>query len=133
MKDIKNIFVVMLTTIILLFGLGSCSSDANLVRDKEHATLTVVTSTGVTAVAESHNGLNMDKTGEEMATEDPVVVKLHKGESVAMTFECQKCGCSKYIFFDYPHVQYLACNCPENGDKNGNAKEYICIRVEYRE
>lgn len=36
-------------------------------------------------------------------------------------------GHDESLEFTAPEAKMLSCDCPEDGDENNNAKEYVCI------
>ena len=96
-------------------------------KDNTHAIVEVKTSEGYAMVGLSLNGLGKANTGSQMAKNYPLELVLQKDETVSVHFYCDTCGHDESLEFTAPEAKMLSCDCPEDGDENNNAKEYVCI------
>lgn len=124
----KNIVrLLSLSLVIIMTCLTGCGNI--FASDNAHATMTAVSSTGRTGIYESYNGYNLNKSGEQLALIHCFYILLEHEESVTLVFKCEACGNEQEFTIDSACSKVICCDCPEEGDENGNAKEYICIKV----
>ena len=122
----KSVFVAVV--LCFVFALTGCSNP--FINDKSHAILTVATSDGRANIFESYNGLNMTCSGETAALRRKLCIELEEGQNVTCHFECPACSYVRDEVFESTCGVVFSCECPEEGDEENNAKEYIAIVVE---
>lgn len=105
---------MLLLGVMLSICLTGCKSD------KTHAIVEVKTSAG-------HAMVGLSLNGSRMAKSYPLELVLQKDETVSVHFYCDTCGHDESLEFTAPEAKMLSCDCPEDGDENNNAKEYVCI------
>ncbi len=124
----KIAFVLLL--VVLGMSLTGCQNFWH--SDISHAIVTVVSSSGEASVFESYNG-NGSWSGKQFALRDCPTFSLEEGSTFTLTFHCDACGYEQELSIDGPYAEMLSCECPEEGDEEGNEKEYFCVRVNLAE
>lgn len=129
----KKLLLIFISTLCVL-GLTACSPTG----DTEHAAITLSTSSGTVYSAETytkHTDLifRTTESGEAIAARKPFVVSIKPDETVDVCLYCSACGYKEHFKFDSYGSEVIYCDCPEDGDENGNTKEYACILVKSAE
>ena len=122
----KKFCMMMIVAILMCFILTGC-----LRQDRSHASVAVKLSSGGAGVFESYNGAGMTMSGQQLAVYHAVKCTLKDGETAEVTFKCNACGNNQKYEIDAPWAEVLSCDCPEKIDENGNAKEYVAIKIRY--
>ena len=58
---------------------------------------------------------------------------MKTGETAHIVFKCDACGNEQEFNIDQPWSDIISCDCPEKINKDGNAKEYAAIEIEYNQ
>jgi hypothetical protein len=131
-KNAMLVIIMLILLVCILTFRGRKAPTMPTPRDTANATLTVRYSpSGKTDLYYAHNGSGV-KTGEELCVASPVKITLQVGDTADMTYKCNACGLSMEFSVDSKGgPYYLCCNCPEDGDTDGDAwREYIAVEVE---
>ena len=130
-KNMKNIIMTVLTTMILGLMLTGCDAFR---QDGKNATVSVTTSSGQSYVYQSVNGSSSTLSGKELALKDyKLKLNLKTGETAHIVFKCEACGNEQEFDIDNAWADVISCDCPEKLDKDGNAREYAAIEVTYNQ
>lgn len=123
MRKIMAIIVAM-----ALVAMSGCGITKLLKEDKVPATAEITTSKGEAYVINSVNGANKTVSGATYAvTYAPVLLCLADGEEATIHFACPACGYEVEDTITAPFAKLYWCECPEEIDDSGNAREYISV------
>ena len=126
----KKIIMVVVTMMALVATLTGCSNP--LKKDDKHATVSITTSDGRAYVFQTVNGSNATISGKELALKNcKVSLNLETGENAHIVFKCDDCGNEQKFDINQSWSDVIHCDCPEELDEKGNAKEYAAIVVTY--
>ena len=124
MKKIMAIILAM----ALVVSMSGCGITKMFKEDKVPATAEITTTGGGAYVINSVNGTNKTVSGASYAVNyAPVSLCLADGEEATIHFVCPACGYEVEDTFTAPFSKLYACQCPEEIDNSGNAREYISI------
>lgn len=123
----KNILVGLITFLVIT-GLLVCKITI-FPTDDSHASLSVINSTGEVALIGSYNDLNRTWSAERMARLHSSNFKIKDGETITLHFECLACGNEQDYTVTDNWAKLIHCDCPDEGDDDGNAKEYVAVKV----
>ena len=123
----KRIFF---TTLLFFIACG-CTTRKE---DVEHA-LIIVDGANESNVYSSVNADNDEKiSGKEYALENFISISINENEKLHILFICDTCDHKEeYDVVGTPTELLIQCDCPEEGDNDGNIKEYIDIIVSIKE
>ena len=131
-KIMKKIIIIVVTMMVMIVTLTGCSNPFR--KDDAHATVSVTKSDGQAYVFQSVNGVGATVSGKELALRmDKAKLNLETGETVHIVFKCEACGNKQEFDIDSAWADVICCDCPEEIDENGNAKEYVAIEVKYNQ
>ena len=128
MKKISIILVIVATMVLALTGCGD-----SFRHDENHAKVIMTTASGYSDVTRSFNGAGKTISGQELALRNKGNFSLKRGDKLHLTFECEACGDIQEFDIENAWAKIISCKCPEKIDKNGNAKEYYAISVNFEE
>lgn len=114
----KLIVIFCSITMILLTGCG---------KDTVPAIAEITTSSGTAIVFTSLNGAGYTYSGAQRAEANELRLELADGESATVHFYCSKCEHDETETIEAPFAKMFSCECPEEMDDSGNAREYIAI------
>ena len=124
MKNIIKIIAVITIFSLCLTGCGF------FVQDDIPAIVEITTTSGESYINKSFNGLNMTRSGSELALHGVATIYLQDEEEVAtIRFYCTACGHDEVVEVNAPFSKMFECDCPVDGDKNYNSREYYALRV----
>jgi len=127
----KKISIMLVTGVIMAITLTGCGE--SLKQDENHAKVSWVTESGQAANTRSFNGAGMTMSGQDIALRNKAKFVLKEGDKLHLTFECEACGDVQEFDIDEPWAKTISCECPEEIDENGNAKEYYSATVSFEE
>lgn len=129
-KTMRRVIMAVLATMLMGMMLTGCSNPFRT--DDAHATVSVTTSDGQAHVFQSVNGTNATVSGKELALrERKTNFNLKTGETAHIVFKCDACGNEQEFDINQPWSDVISCDCPEEIDEDGNAREYSAIEVTY--
>ena len=129
-KIMKRILKTIVTMMIMVVMLTGCSNPFR--KDEKNATVSITTSDGQAHVYKSVNGSDATVSGKEYALrKEKIKVNMKTGETAHIVFKCDACGNEQEFNIDQPWSDIISCDCPEKINKDGNAKEYAAIEIEY--
>lgn len=126
----KKICIMMVTVILMCVALTGCNG---LKQDDTHAAVSLTTSTGQSFAIRSFNGAGMTRSGQRIALCNTSELTLLNGETATLTFKCDACGNEQTYEITEAFAKILHCDCPEEIDENGNAREYIVICISFKD
>lgn len=131
-KTMRRIMMAVLATMLIGMMLTGCSNPFRT--DDAHATVSVTTSDGQAHVFQSVNGSNATVSGKELALREcKTNFNLKTGETAHIVFKCDACGNEQEFDINQPWSDVISCDCPEEIDEDGNAREYSAIEVTYNQ
>ena len=131
-KIMKKVILLVVTTMIMGITLTGCSNSTR--KDEQHATVTLTTSDGQAYVYQSVNSSNSVLSGKTYALQyAKKEINMKTGETIHITFKCDACKNVQEIDVDNAWADVIHCDCPEEMDEHGNAKEYIAFEINYME
>ena len=131
-KSMKKIIMAVITTMLIGMVFTGCGIKSKV--DENNATVSVTTSSGLAFVGRSVNGSNATVSGKEYALRrDKLEVNLKTGETAHIEFKCDACKNKQEFDIDKAWSDVISCDCPEEIDENGNAKEYVAIEVTHNQ
>lgn len=131
-KIMKRMLKTIVTMMIMVVALTGCSNPFR--KDDKHATVSVTTSDGQAHVFQSVNGSNATVSGKELALRTGKInFNIKKGETAHIVFKCDACGNEQEFDINQPWSDVISCDCPEEVDEDGNAREYSAIEVTYNQ
>lgn len=125
----KKLSIMVVTVVLMCVALTGCSNP--LKTDDTHATVTLTTSSGKAYVWRSINGAGMTTSGKDLSLYHKSELILNDGETATVTFKCDACGNEQEYEVSEAWAETLYCDCPEEIDQNGNAKEYTTISISF--
>lgn len=126
----KKICIMMVTVILMCVALTGCNS---FKQDDTHAIVSLTTSTGQSFIGQSFNGAGMTWSGQKAALHYKSELTLLNGETATLTFKCDACGNEQTYEVTEAFSEMLHCDCPEEIDENGNAREYFAICISFKD
>lgn len=126
----KKICIMIVTVVLMCIALTGCN---NFKQDDTHATVSLTTSTGQAFVGQSFNGAGMTWSGQKAALHYKSDLTLLKGETATLIFKCDACGNEQKYEIDEAFSETLHCDCPEEIDEHGNAREYFAICISFKD
>ena len=129
-NTMKKICIMMVTVILMCVALTGCNS---FKQDDTHATVSLTTSTGQSFIGQSFNGAGMTWSGQKAALHYKSELTLLNGETATLTFKCDACGNEQTYEVTEAFSEMLHCDCPEEIDENGNAREYFAICISFKD
>ena len=132
-KTMRKIIMTVLTTMLIGMMLTGCRNPFRI--DDKNATVLMTASDGQAYVFQSVNGSNATVSGRELALKKKhkANLNLKTGETAHITFKCDECGNEQEFDIDQPWADVISCDCPEEINKEGNAREYAAIEVTYNQ
>ena len=128
----RKLIMVVVTIMVMAVALTGCSNPFR--KDDQHATVSITTSDGRAYVFQTVNGSNATISGKELALKDyKLKVNLKTDETAHVVFKCDACGNKQEIDIDQPWSDVIHCDCPEEIDEKGNAREYAAIELTYNQ
>lgn len=128
--DINMKKITMLVTVgIMAIALTGCGNSFK--QDKNHAKVSIITSSGYTANTRSFNGAGMTMSGQDIALRNKSEITLKDGDELHLSFECEACGDIQEYDIKENWAKTISCKCPEKIDENGNIKEYYAVSVNF--
>lgn len=125
----KKLIIMVVTVVLMCTALTGCSNPFKT--DDTHATVTLTTSSGEAHIWRSVNGAGMTTSGKDIALYHKSEFILNEGETATVTFKCDACGNEQEYEVSEAWAETLSCDCPEEIDQNGNAKEYTAISISF--
>ena len=129
-NTMKKICTMMVTVILICVTLTGCNSFR---QDDTHATVSLTTSTGQSFIGQSFNGAGMTWSGQKAALHYKSELTLLNGETATLTFKCDACGNEQTYDVTEAFSETLHCDCPEEIDEKGNAREYFAICISFKD
>ena len=127
-EDIMKKLGIMMIAVVMLVALTGC----NLFKEDDvHANVGITTSSGQAYVCSTWNGAGKGWSGQRIALSKKVELTLKKGETANVTFKCDACGNEQTYEITEAWSEVLKCDCPEQMDDKGNAREYVAICISY--
>ena len=126
----KKTCIMLVTVILICVALTGCNS---LKKDDTHAIVSLTTSTGQAYVGQSFNGAGLNLSGQKIALRYKTELTMLKGETATLIFKCDACGNEQEYEITEAFSKTLHCDCPEEIDKDGNAREYFAICVSFKD
>lgn len=118
----KKRFMVGFFMLLSTFALSGCKED------NKNAIVEITTSTGEALVDRACNGIGTGGiSGAEIAMNNPCKLTLQDGDTAKVHFYCDACGYDEELLLTAPVAKMLSCDCPEDGDEDGNGKEYVVV------
>ena len=119
----KQKIILLITLIFIVCGCTTRKEDVN------HAII-IVEGADEKSIYSSVNADN-DKhlSGEEYALENSVSIFMNDYKKLHILFICDACDHKEEYEVSGQTELFIQCDCPEEGDSNGNIKEYINIIV----
>lgn len=109
-------------TILLALSLVGCGKSDNMPAIAE-----VTTSDGNAIIYSSLNGDGHNYSGVRSALANKIYLELADGENATVHFYCDKCEHDETETIEAPFSKMFSCDCPEEIDESGNAREYIAV------
>lgn len=132
MRKIKKMMITVVTMMAIAMSLTGCGNPFRT--DDKHATVSVTTSDGQAYVFQSVNGSNCTVSGKEKALREcKFNLNLKTGETAHIVLKCEACGNEREFNVAEPWSDVIFCDCPEEIDEDGNAREYAAIEVSYNQ
>lgn len=126
----KRIGIMLVTVVIMAITLTGCGNPFKT--DENHAKVSCYTTSGLAGNTRSFNGAGKTRSGQDLALENKTDFILEKGDKLHLTFECEACGDVQEFDIDNAWAKIISCQCPEEIDENGNAKEYYAASVTFK-
>lgn len=130
-KKMKKNIILVVTMMMVMLTLTGCSNPFR--KDDAHATVAVTISDGQAYVGQSFNGVDATVSGKELALTYKAKFNLETGETAHIVFKCDACGNEQEFDIDKEWADVISCDCPEEINKDGNAREYTAIEVKYNQ
>ena len=73
----------------------------------------------------------MNHSGKDMALLNKTEIVLKEGDTATVTFKCEACGNEQEYIVSEAQAEVLSCDCLEEIDQEGNAKEYTAISISF--
>lgn len=127
----KKTVMMLISVVFATMLLAGCTNPFK--QDNNYAKVSLTTSNGFAANLRSYNGSGKDISGSEFAFKCQSRAKLKKGDVLYLSFKCDACGDKQEFEIHEPWAQTLSCQCPEEMDKEGNAREYFSLSVTVEE
>lgn len=117
-RRILKVVLIVIVMAIICIALAGC--------DKTHAVLEVTTSDGGSGNFTTYNDSDGAGiySGQHLARDNMIEVKLLKGQTATMHFYCETCGHDEEVTLEVPFSKMFACDC---GSSNNAKKEYRSI------
>ena len=123
MKKIAIIVITAITDIMMLTG---CSFKG----DNNHAIVEITTTNGRAIVARSYNNSwGNVRPPQDEAIRNALSINLEEGEQANVRFYCQACGHDEEYTTKEAEARAFQCDCPYEGDEEGNLKEYFVMVI----
>lgn len=129
-NTMKKICIMMVSVILMFVVLTGCQG---FKKDETHATVSLTTSTGQALVGQSFNGAGLNWSGQKIALNYKSELTLLNDETATLTFKCDACGNEQTYVVTEAFSETLHCDCPEEIDENGNAREYFAICISFKD
>lgn len=107
-----------------------CGCSSLLYQDNNPAIAEITNESGSAYIVLSNNGLGYVYSGKKRAFNNDAMMSLNEGEKFTAHFFCNSCGHDETCESTAPFSKLFECDCPEDGGKNHNAKEYIVLLVD---